>query len=60
MFALGRPFQPSLMVVGKARNMLKDGAPLRQVPAFLTNIGISWKALKDLKGTNDLAYFKHS
>jgi hypothetical protein len=48
------------MVGGKARSMLKDGAPLKQVPDFLTNIGISWKALKGLKGTNDLAYFKHS
>ncbi len=38
MFVLGRPFQPNIMFVGKARSLPLSGAPERYSPAILANI----------------------
>ncbi len=62
MFVLHKPFQPSLMLVGKAGawlivEQLKCTFYLGRLLAFLTNIG---QGLKGLPGTNTLAYYENS
>ncbi len=49
-FARGKPFQPSVMFVGKASSLPYSGAPE-------TNIKLD---LKGLPWTNTLAYYDHS
>ncbi len=56
---LGRSYQPSLLLVGKARSLLYSGVPERGVHmgrllAVPTNTRLGWKGLP---GTNTLAYF---
>ncbi len=46
-----KPFQPSLLFVGKARGLSQSGAPERALPQ---NIGL---CKKGLPGTNTLAYY---
>ncbi len=59
MFALGKPFQPSvIMFVGKARSLPYSGAPERFFTwfgAFPVNAILSCEGLP---GTNSLAYLK--
>jgi len=58
-FILGRPFQQSLLFVGKARAYLSE-APYKystRVLALQTNIRLGWKSLP---WTNALAYYENS
>jgi hypothetical protein len=48
MFVPGRPFEPSLMFVGKAKSLPLNGA-LGKIPELLANIRLGWKGLL---GTN--------
>jgi hypothetical protein len=48
MFVPGRPFEPSLMFVGKAKSLPLSGA-LGKIPELLANIRLGWKGLL---GTN--------
>ncbi len=52
MFVPSKPFQPSLMFVGKARGLPEWSTFL----ALIQNIRLGWK---DLPGTNTLAYYKN-
>ncbi len=51
----GKPLQPSLMLAGKASELLK-GASLRQALALPANITLGWRGLP---GTNTLAYYEN-
>jgi len=55
-FVPGKPFQPSLMFVGKARRLPQSGAPERRFTqlgsGLPVNIRLGWKGLP---GTNTLA-----
>ncbi len=53
MFVVGRPFQASIMFVGKVRSLPKSEG---EAPALPTNIRLGWKGLQ---GTKVLAYYKH-
>ncbi len=62
MFAPGKPFQPSLMFVGKAgaypsEKHLSDAPRKGRLLAFPTNITLGWKGLP---GINALAYYEKS
>jgi hypothetical protein len=53
-FVPGKPFQPSLMFVGKGQESTKKwelllDVPLGWAPAFLTNIRLGWKGLPETK-----------
>jgi hypothetical protein len=52
-FVLGKPFQPSLMFVGKAWTLHKSGATERCFTQICTRLGGI-----GLPGTNNLAYFE--
>ncbi len=59
MLGLGRSFQPSLLLVGKARSLLYSGVPERGVHlgrllAVPTNTRLGCKGFP---GTNIIAYF---
>jgi hypothetical protein len=57
-FYPGKPFHPSLMFVGKAKNYHLSGAPLHgRLIALPTNIKLGWISLP---GTNTLAYYEYS
>ncbi len=59
-FAPGKPFQPSLMFVGKARSLPKSRAPERcftWVDSCLTHR--RYTKLRRLKRDNTLAYYKN-
>ncbi len=50
---LGKPFQPSLMFVGKARDYPSQGPRVGSCP---TNVRLGWKGLPRI---NTLAYYKN-
>jgi hypothetical protein len=41
----GKPFQPSLMFVGKARVEHLKGTLIGKALALVTNVGLGWKGL---------------
>jgi hypothetical protein len=55
-----RPFQPNLILVGKARSLLSSLAPKRyslgQLPGIRINIRQGWKGLP---GTNTIAFYEN-
>ncbi len=55
-FVPGRPFQPCLIFVGKARSL-----PWSETPGYtldlLKNVRLAWR---NLPGTKTLAYYEHS
>ncbi len=59
MFVHGKPFQPSVLFVGKARSLPQSGASERFFDrvgsSFTKNIRLFWKGLPV---TNTLAYYK--
>ncbi len=61
MLVPGKPFQPSLMFVGKARSLPGvehlNGASLSLAVALFAKIRISWNGLPR---ADTLAYYKHS
>jgi hypothetical protein len=61
MFVHGQPFQPSLLFVGKTRNLPYSGAPERffnRVGSFFTSIHqLGWKGLPGNKHSSLLRQF---
>jgi hypothetical protein len=61
-FIHGKPFQPSLLYVGKVRSLpflknLSDAPHQGRLLALPINNGVGWKGLP---GTNTLAYYENS
>ncbi len=59
MFVRGKPFQPNLMFVGKAKSLLLSGTPERRLTQVGSGLTLNIRlGLKGLPGTNALAYYE--